>query len=119
MDLLLTNGDITFDEGDVVSTNGITEIAQHVADRLQTFRKEWFLDQSFGPDYIQDVFKKNPSMTLIRSILVAQVDLSIENIAVLKNFELTLETATRNLEVAFILRTFESQEEIETKVVIG
>lgn len=119
MDLKLTNNDITFSEGDIVSVNGIEQIAQNVADRLQTFRTEWFLDLNFGPNYIRDVFKKNPSLTLIRAILVQQVELVIGDRAVLKRFELTQETATRNLEVSFVLRDPETQEEAEAQVIIG
>ena len=125
MDFLLTNGDVSFTEGDIVSTSGINQIAQNIANRLRTFRREWFLDKDFGPDYIQDVFKKNPSLTLIRAVLVAQIELAIKDAtlsgvnAVLKNFELTLESATRILQVAFTIRDEVTQLEAEQRVVIG
>ncbi len=119
MDLLLTDEDVSFDEGDIVTVIDIEEVAQRTKSQLQTFRGEWFLDLSFGPDYIQDVFKKNPSLTLVRSVLVAQAEQAIGDDAVLKEFELTQETATRNLEVSFVIRDPETQEEAERQVVIG
>ena len=57
VDFLLTLGDVTFKEGDIESISDIRQVAQNTADRLQTFRGEWFLDTRFGPNYIRDVFK--------------------------------------------------------------
>ena len=125
MDFLLTDNDISFDEGDIVIVEGVKQIAQNAAARLQTFRRAWFLDLDFGPNYIRDVFKKNPSLTLIRAVLVQQAELSVKEgndkgiNTVIKNFELTLEQATRILKVAFTLRDTTTQEEAEQQVVIG
>ena len=124
MDLLLTNNDVTFNEGDIVSVSGVRQVAQNVAARLRTFRREWFLDLLFGPNYIRDVFKKNPSLTLVRAVLVQQAEESLKDaipevVVVLKDFELTLESATRILKVAFTLRDEATQEEAEQQVVIG
>lgn len=124
MDLQLTDNDLTFAEGDVEIITGVRQVAQNVAARLQTFRTEWFLDTFFGPNYIRDVFKKNPSLTLVRAILVQQIEESIKDAAlntvvVLKDFELTLESETRILQVNFVLRDEATQKEAEEQVVIG
>lgn len=121
MDLALDSvtNDVSFTEGDIVTITGIEAVAQRAADRLQTFRTEWFLDQDFGPNYIRDVLKKNPSLTLVKAIMIDQVNLAIGDDAVLSDFELTHEQATRLLEVNFVLRDPETQEEAEKKVVIG
>jgi len=125
MDIELTdNIDVTISEGDVVQVIGIRAVAQRAADRLQTFRREWFLDLDFGPNYIRDVFKKSPSLTLVRSILLAQTEIAILDFAgkkeaVIKDFVVVHETSTRLLEVSFVLRDPVTQEEAEAKVVIG
>ncbi len=119
-DLQLTNGDVTFKEGDIESISDIRQVAQNTANRLQTFRGEWFIDTKFGPNYIRDVFKKNPSLTLVRSVLVAEVEANIKGRnTTLTNFQITLESSTRILKVEFTLRDKTTQEEAEAKVVIG
>ena len=118
-DLELVDGDITFTEGDVQSFSGIREVAQRAKDRLQTFRTEWFLDQDYGPNYIRDILKKSPSLTLVRSVLVAQTNLAIGDEASLSEFELAHDQTARKIEVSFVLRDPETEEEAKTQVVIG
>jgi hypothetical protein len=118
-ELNLTTTDLTFSGGDLDTITGLEEVAQHVKDRLQSFRTEWFLDLAFGVDYIQDVFKKNPTLTLIQSVLVSQFELSLDENTVLKEFQLTQEIATRKLDVSFVLRDAETEAVAERQVVIG
>ena len=119
IDLALTNDDLTFTEGDVVTVSDVEAVAQRVHDRLHTFRTEWFLDQEFGPDYLRDVLKKNPSLTLVQSILTAQAELSLDGEAVLDRLELTLESSTRILKGDLVVRDPETQAEAARQLVIG
>ncbi len=119
MDIKLTSNDITFLNGDIVSVTGLVAVAQRVKDRLQTFRTEWFLDQDFGVNYLRDVLKKNPSLFLVQSILRSQAELSLNGEAVIKKFEIVFEQSTRKMEVSFILRSPETDEEVPEQVVIG
>ena len=121
MDIKLSppNNDITFANGDIEFIFGIAAVAQRVKDRIQTFRQEWFLDQDFGVNFFRDILKKNPSLFLVQSILKSQAELALNGEAVIKEFELTLEQATRILEVSFVLRDPETGEEVQEQVVIG
>ncbi len=111
--------DLVLVGGDIVLASGLQAVAQRIKDRLQTFLGEWFLDRDFGPPYLDDVLIKNPSLTLVRSILLAQAELSLNDEAVITDFEVTLELASRELEVAFTLREPDAEEEVQATVVIG
>ncbi len=121
MDILIDRGtkDASIVNGDLAIVIGVEEAAQRAADRLQTFRREWFLDLNFGIDYLKDVLKKSPSLTLIRSIFTVEIVLAIGTDAVLSSLEVVLISATRELDVTFTLRDFAGQEEVERTVVIG
>ena len=121
MDLQIDNvsNDIIISNGDVLTLVDLAETAQQVKHRLQTFIGEWFLDLTFGPDYIRDVFKKQPSLTLVRNILTFEIESEIGDRAVLSELELALVNTTRVLDIAFTLREPGAEETITTQVVIG
>lgn len=67
MDLKLDNltNDISLSSGDLVTVTGLEEAGQRIRDRLQTFITEWFLDLSYGVDYIGKILVKNPRTGII------------------------------------------------------
>lgn len=70
---VLANGDIKVVEGDVLLTTGVDAIRQHLEIRLQTFLGEWFLDQRIGVPYFEDVFKKNPDLTVLNAVFTKAI----------------------------------------------
>lgn len=72
MDLKFTN-DIVIENGDLQVVTGPTEIAQGIRDRLMTFKSEWFLDLSYGPDYRADILVKNPSINVVNAVLKKEI----------------------------------------------
>lgn len=60
----LTN-DIAITSGDIVTIKGLDEAGQRIRDRLLTFKNEWFLDLSYGIDYIGKIMIKNPRTSII------------------------------------------------------
>ena len=60
--------DIKVTNGDVEWTTGIDSIRQHLEIRLRTFRGEWFLNETIGVSYFDDVFKKNPDLTVLNAV---------------------------------------------------
>lgn len=121
MDLEISTGtnDLVLTTGDPAILTGIAEVAQQVEHRLKTFRGEWFLDLSIGPNYRVDVFKKNPPMDLVRAILVAEITIAIDSRAILTKLETALVSITRVLEVSFSLNEIGAEEETTTIIFIG
>lgn len=68
----LTN-DIAITSGDVVTIKGLDEAAQRIKDRLLTFRGEWFLNLSFGVDYIGKIMVKNPRNSIISAHIRSEI----------------------------------------------
>ncbi len=68
----LTN-DIVITAGDMVTISGIDEAGQRIKDRLLTFQNEWFLNLSYGVDYIGTILIKNPRTGVVASHLRAQI----------------------------------------------
>lgn len=103
-DISLTNGQ--FDE--VVD---LTHLGQRVKDRLFTFRGEWFLDLQFGVPYLDEILGSSPpNLTVVASILKAEIRKSLEGEAVLTAFQVTFEGATREMKAAFVLANSEGEE---------
>lgn len=72
MDLKFDN-DIVIEGGDLQVVTGSNETAQHIRDRLMTFKGEWFLDLSYGPDYRADILTKNPSINVVNAVLKKEI----------------------------------------------
>lgn len=56
----------------MTSTTGET-LAQRIRTELQTFAEEYILNTDKGLPYFQEVMKKNPNMTVVKSLLVAHL----------------------------------------------
>ena len=68
----LTN-DIELSSGDIVTIKGLDEAAQRIKDRLLSFRGEWFLNLSFGVDYIGKIMVKNPRNSVISAHIRSEI----------------------------------------------
>ncbi len=121
MDILIDSvtGDGSITDGDLDTVDGLDAAVQRAADVLQTFKGEWFLDLDFGVDYIKDVLKKAPNLTLVRSILAAEINKAIGDDAVLSQLEVVLVNSTRKLDVSFVLRNPTDATTVQRTVVIG
>lgn len=106
MDLKLDN-DLVFDRGDLVTVDGADEVAQRIRHRLLTFRGEWFLDLSVGPDYRGQILLKAPLLDTVNAVLRQQILQVVEG--EFTEFESTLDTVTRKLTIRYSLETTEAQ----------
>jgi hypothetical protein len=108
-DLDLSNGDLyLIEENDA--------IAQHVSQRFKTFLAEWFLDETVGVPYFDYIFRKNPNPVVIDAVL-KRVALESPGVVELTSWELTLDSARRELSLDFTARSEEGF--IEFADVIG
>jgi hypothetical protein len=62
--LQTTTGDLQVTNNALIIIEGITEIQQRVTQRLRTFYGEWFLNNTIGIKYFQEILKKSPNATL-------------------------------------------------------
>jgi len=108
-DLDLANGDLYLFEGN-------DAIAQHTEQRFKTFLAEWFLDESVGVPYFDYIFQKNPNPVVVDAVLKNTALLS-PGIIELTFWDLTLDSARRELSLAFTARSEEGF--IEFADVIG
>lgn len=105
-DILLDNAthDVSIIEGNMFLTTGIQAKRQHVKQRLLFFAGEWFLDDSIGIPYIQQVMVKNPNPVIIDSLLKNTI-ITTPGFRQLDQFELDLEPDTRVLTLTFQAQT--------------
>lgn len=95
-----TDGDLAFENGDLVLVTGVDAIAQLVGQRLKFFRGEWFLDTLKGIPFFDDIFVKTPNPTLIDAIF-KKVILDTPGMLRLDQFRLTLDRGRRTLSLTF------------------
>lgn len=62
-----TEHELLFVDGDLVLTRGFEGLRQDLDMRLRTFAGEWFLDESVGVPYFENVLVKSPDTEQIRS----------------------------------------------------
>jgi len=58
--LLDQNGDLDISGNHLTLTDGIEAIRQHLKVKFQIFLGEWFLDESVGVPYFQQIFVLHP-----------------------------------------------------------
>lgn len=75
MDLKINklNNDLSIASGDIETIKGIDEAGQRIRDRLLTFIGEWFLNLSFGVDYIGRIMVKNPRTSVVSAHLRSEI----------------------------------------------
>jgi len=106
-DILLddTTKDISIVQGNLFMTGEtLVAIKQRLSQRLGLFLAEWFLDQSRGIPYIEQVFKKNPNPTVIDAIFKGEI-IKEPTVKEFRSFSLDLDPVTRELTVAFNVLT--------------
>lgn len=100
MDLKFDN-DLVIENGDIQTVSGADEIGQRIRDRLLTFKGEWFLDLSYGPDYRADILVKNPSINVVTAVLKKEILKSADG----KFTDFSAEFVNRKLTISFDLQT--------------
>lgn len=94
-DLHLTQGQFTLiGEGQ----NLDLAVMQDIRSRLRMFKGEWFLDQSEGVPYFEDVLVKSPDLEIIKSIF-RQVILGAKYVSAIEDLSVSL--SDRTIQVDF------------------
>ena len=94
-DLLLTNGQLSF-------VDGRDEVRQLLTQRLRTFLGECFLDTGLGIPYVQQIFQKGVTVSIMEGIFRTSI---LETPGVLAMIDFTMNLTVRNLSVNFTVQT--------------
>jgi len=91
-DLLIVNNSLSL-------TTGLEAIRQHMQCRFRLFLGEWFLDESLGVPYYQDILVKKPSFNVVQEVLK---NTALETVGVIEltqfNFEYDANAREANLD---------------------
>lgn len=111
-DLLFINGTtpITYE-------NKLT-VAQRLKIKLQTFRGEWFMDQTIGLPYFQTILKRGVSKATIDTIFQEQI-LSEPDVVEIVEFNSIIDIQTRTYQLSFKVRTNENQTTNYIDILLG
>ncbi len=107
--------DIDVSGTDLVLTSGREAIAQHIAQRLKTFTGEWFMDTRLGIPYFQQVFKKQPNMTVLDTIFKSEI-VNTPGVLELTAFYIGIDRKTRELSISFSARTEDGPVTVEAAI---
>lgn len=99
MDWLLDeNGDKAVVNGDFVLVDGVDEIVQFLCQSLRFIQQEWFLDETEGFPWFDDVFIKNPDLNAVTAVFKTYI-INIPGILSLTAFALNFDPGERTLTV--------------------
>lgn len=84
--------------------NGADKVAQQIKINLLTFLGEWFLDDTLGVPYLEEILVKNPRMASVETILRNHIS-SVPNVIRIVSFGLGWDRAKRTLVVEFACDT--------------
>ena len=77
-----------------------TPLDQRIDCRLRTFLGEFWIDQTLGIPYFQEILKKNPDMQAVRAAFASEIQ-KVQGVKVLKSLEVSMDRAARKLSVIF------------------
>jgi len=84
--------------------NGADKVAQQIKINLLTFLGEWFLDETWGVPYLEEILIKNPRMPSVETILRSHIN-SVPHIIRIDSFGMDFDRRRRTLGVEFEVST--------------
>lgn len=102
------NGDIAIVNGDFYFVTGIDATIQYLNQYLRLFLTEWFLDETQGIPYLDEIFIKNPNPVTIDSIFKAKI-IQCPGIIELLAFSLSIDSPTRLLTITGRIRGLDGE----------
>lgn len=103
-DLLLSeSGELLIINNDLVLTDSNTNTAQAIKRKLATFEGEWFLDESIGLPYFDDILGKGKFLSNIKTIYLREIQ-SVPEVAEILEFNIDEDPVTRTLIISFTVK---------------
>jgi hypothetical protein len=84
--------------------NGADKVAQQIKINLLSFLGEWFLDNTYGVPYLEDILVKNPRMAVVETIFRYHI-INIPHVIRVDALSLDWDRKTRLLGVQFTCET--------------
>jgi hypothetical protein len=121
MDLLLNT-----DTGDMVYVNGGAPVTQHTADvvaqrlriTLYTFLGEWFLDETVGVPYFQQIFGKLRTKASV-DLIFQQIITNDHDVIEILTFDSTLDRGARGYSMTFQVRVSDNTASLPITIDLG
>lgn len=107
--------DLDFSDGRLHFVAGEQRIRQQVVITLKTFLGEWFLDNTHGVPYLENILVKNPNRAEVEAILRAKIK-AVPNVVGVPKMRLLLNHPTRSLATVFEIETDSGRIETEIKL---
>jgi hypothetical protein len=109
LSLDLTTHDLQVENNDLVLTsdadsNGTNPILQDILQKMKLFMGEWFLDNSQGVPYFQQILVKNPDQSKVEAIFIELI-LSTPGVDTLIEYSFTPDFAKRSFAITFSAQT--------------
>lgn len=102
------NGDIAIENGDFVLISGVDATVQFLIQSLRLFLSEWFLDETKGFPYFDEVFVKNPNPVALESLFKTYI-LDLPGVEELLSFSLDFDSAERTLSITGRIRALDGE----------
>ena len=100
----VTYKDLVVQNNDLVINSGLTAIQQDIIQRLSFFAGEWFLDNTQGLPWYQQILVKNPDQSKVDAIFRNAI-LATPGVQSLSKYSFAPNFAARLLTVSFIAQT--------------
>lgn len=101
-DLLLVNGDLVLTKD--ANPLGTDNIQQNILQRLAFIQGEWFMDNTYGVPWYQQILTKSPDLSKIDTILQNTI-IKTPGVTQLLSYSQTLNRQARTLSVSFSCMT--------------
>lgn len=99
MDLKLTNNDLDITNNELTLITGIDETSQNITVNLKTILGEWFLDESIGVPWLNEIFVKKNSLSQAQAILINQIK-QTNGVKKINDIQFDFKNSTRQLSVS-------------------
>lgn len=102
-------GDFYLVDGDLAGVpNQNTGIQQHIMQRLRTFQGEWFLDNTVGIPYYQQILVKAPNQGTVNGLFISEI-LATPGVTALTKYSFQVNAARRKIASQFRVQTTTGQ----------
>lgn len=118
VNFLHVKGDVAWEPNGPYKVSGILAIHQKIEQRFKMFLGEWYLNLAEGVPYYRDVFKKNPTLSVIESVF-RKVLLSTPGVKEVRSFKMAFNSKTRKLSASYEVGTDEGATLTRTAFEIG
>lgn len=113
MDLLLNEKhDLQLVNYDLFLVKGQDLMKQRLVQSLKFFLGEWYLDETAGVPYFQEILKKAPDRVIVESAFKAAI-MKTPGVIELTVFNITYDNPIRNVYISFKVKTVYGQVSIE------